>query len=184
MRKLKFHEKKLMKKVSLVEYPKEHNSNELTIMNRYRLNKREEYIKYNQMCGMVTKVAERLKKLPPTDAFRMKYTDMLLEKLYAMGLITSKKSLQLMAELNASSFCRRRLPVVLCRLKFCENITVAKTMINHGHIRVGPEVVTDDAFLVTRAMEDYITWTDSSKVKQKVLKYNNKLDDYDLLEAL
>lgn len=48
-------------------------------------------------------------------------------------------------------------------------------------IRVGPETVTDPAFLVTRNLEDFVTWVDTSKIKRKVLKYNDKLDDYDLL---
>jgi len=26
-----------------------------------------------------------------------------------------------------------------------------------------------------------VTWADSSKIRKKVLKYNDKLDDYDLL---
>lgn len=30
-------------------------------------------------------------------------------------------------------------------------------------------------------MEDFVTWVDTSKIKRKVLKYNDKLDDYDLL---
>lgn len=50
-----------------------------------------------------------------------------------------------------------------------------------GHVRVGPNVVTDPAFLVTRSMEDFITWVDSSKIKRTILKYNDRLDDYDLL---
>ena len=44
-----------------------------------------------------------------------------------------------------------------------------------------PQTVTDPAFLVTRSMEDYVTWVDTSKIRQKVLKYNDKLDDFDLL---
>ena len=51
-----------------------------------------------------------------------------------------------------------------------------------GHIRVGPETVTDPAFLVTRSMEDFVTWVDTSKIKRKVLKYSDKLDDYLLLQ--
>lgn len=47
--------------------------------------------------------------------------------------------------------------------------------------RVGPETVTDPAFLVTRNMEDFITWVDSSKIRRKVLQYNDKLDDYDAM---
>ena len=50
-----------------------------------------------------------------------------------------------------------------------------------GHVRVGTDTVTDPAFLVTRAMEDFVTWVDTSKIKRKVLKYNDAVDDYDLL---
>lgn len=76
---------------------------------------------------------------------------------------------------------RRRLSTVLVRLKFAEHLKEAVTYIEQGHIRVGPETVTDPAFLVTRNMEDFITWVDSSKIKRKVLQYNDKLDDYDLM---
>lgn len=30
-------------------------------------------------------------------------------------------------------------------------------------------------------MEDYITWVDSSKIKQTIMQYRDKMDDYDLL---
>lgn len=80
-----------------------------------------------------------------------------------------------------SPLCRRRLSTVLVRLKFAEHLKEAVTYIEQGHIRVGPETVTDPAFLVTRNMEDFITWVDSSKIKRKVLQYNDKLDDYDLM---
>ena len=32
--------------------------------------------------------------------------------------------------------------------------------------------MTDPAFLVTRNMEDFVTWVDTSKIKRKVQKYN------------
>ncbi len=32
-----------------------------------------------------------------------------------------------------------------------------------------------------RNMEDFVTWVDTSKIKRKVLQYNDRLDDYDLL---
>ena len=41
-----------------------------------------------------------------------------------------------------------------------------------GHVRIGPETVTDPAFLVTRNMEDFVTWVDTSKIKRKVQKFN------------
>lgn len=45
---------------------------------------------------------------------------------------------------------RRRLPVVMVRLKMAETLREAVTFVEQGHVRVGPETVTDPAFLVTR----------------------------------
>lgn len=57
----------------------------------------------------------------------------------------------------------------------------ATTFIEQGHVRVGTEVVNDPAFLVSRNMEDFVTWVDSSKIKRNILRYREKLDDFDLL---
>ena len=35
--------------------------------------------------------------------------------------------------------------------------------------------------MVTRNMEDFVTWVDSSKIKRTIHKYRDKLDDFDLL---
>eukprot|EP00956_Cyclotella_meneghiniana_P002538 scaffold2938_cov67-Cyclotella_meneghiniana.AAC.3 len=58
---------------------------------------------------------------------------------------------------------------------------LAVTFIEQGQVRVGPNVVTDPAFLVSRSMEDFVTWVDSSKVRRTVQKYNDKLDDFDMM---
>jgi U3 small nucleolar ribonucleoprotein protein IMP3 len=63
----------------------------------------------------------------------------------------------------------------------CETLKEAVTFIEQGHVRVGPEVVTDPAFIVTRALEDFVTWVDSSKIKRTVMQYADAVDDYDLL---
>eukprot|EP00744_Colponema_vietnamica_P013743 GILI01019271.1.p1 GENE.GILI01019271.1~~GILI01019271.1.p1 ORF type:complete len:184 (-),score=22.15 GILI01019271.1:45-596(-) len=181
MRNLKFHEEKLLKKVDFLNWKSDQNVREVKILRRYLIQNREDYVKYNRLCGHVTKLTAILKRLPSSDEFRIKMTEQLLEKLYHMGLIPVKKSLLLCEKLSASSFCRRRLPVVLVRMKFCETLKEAVTFIEQGHIRVGPEVVTDPAFLVTRTMEDFITWVDGSAIQKKVLKYNDKLDDFDIL---
>jgi U3 small nucleolar ribonucleoprotein protein IMP3 len=98
-----------------------------------------------------------------------------------MGVITTKKSLAQLDKLSTASFCRRRLSVVMVRLRMAETLREAVTFVEQGHVRVGPDTVTDAAFLVTRAMEDFVTWVDTSKIKRKVLAYNDALDDYDLL---
>jgi hypothetical protein len=67
-----------------------------------------------------------------------------------MGVINTKKSLVECGKLSASTFCRRRIGVVMVRLKFCSTVREAVALIEQGHIRVGPNVVTDPAFLVSR----------------------------------
>jgi U3 small nucleolar ribonucleoprotein protein IMP3 len=108
-------------------------------------------------------------------------TDQLLQKLYDMGITNTMKSLQRADEITTSSICRRRLPTIMVRLKMAETARAAVEFVEQGQVRVGPHVVTDPAFLVTRSMEDYVTWVDSSKVRRAVHKYNDKLDDFDLL---
>ncbi len=46
MRKLKFHEKKLLKKVNFYDYKKEKNVREIQILRRYHVQKREDYQKW------------------------------------------------------------------------------------------------------------------------------------------
>jgi len=67
-----------------------------------------------------------------------------------MGLIPTKWSLELVEQVTASAFCRRRLPVVMVRSKMADSIRLATQFVEQGHVRVGPEVVKDPAFLVTR----------------------------------
>lgn len=69
----------------------------------------------------------------------------------------------------------------MVRLRMAENLKEAVTFIEQGHIRVGTETITDPAYLVTRVMEDVVTWVDTSKIKRKLLQYNDQLDDFDLM---
>ena len=106
----------------------------------------------------------------------------MLEKLYDMGILSSTTKLsEVERKVGVSRLARRRLGVVMTRLRMADNVTAAIKFVEQGHVRVGPEVVTDPAYLVTRNMEDFVTWVDSSKVKRNILKYRDKLDDFDLL---
>lgn len=54
-----------------------------------------------------------------------------------------------------------------------EYIKNASDLIEQGHVRVGTDIVKDPAFLVSRTLEDFVTWVDSSKIRRHVLEYNN-----------
>lgn len=155
------------------------SSREIRILRRYYIQKREDYMKYRRIVGEITSIAASLKKLDPSDPVRIESTQQLLDKLFMMGIIPARNTLALVDELSASALCRRRLPVVMFRLKMAQTLKEAVTFIEQGHVRVGTETVTDPAFLVTRAMEDLVTWTDSSKIRRQVAQYNDKLDDFE-----
>lgn len=181
MRELKYHEKKLLRKVDLYSWKKEDNLRVAKIMRRYHIQNRDDYVAYSRIVGMCTKLAAKLKTLSKDDPFRIAMSDQLLTKLSDLALVNQATSLKKAEDLTASALCRRRLPVIMVRLKMAENMKTAVTLVEQGQVRVGPHVVTDPAFMVTKAMEDYVTWVDTSKVRRTVQKYNDKLDDYDLL---
>ena len=180
MRKLKFHETKLLKKTNLFSWKKTQNVKEGQIVHRYQLTDREDYIAYNKLVGYITKLVSMLRKLPAADADRIKMSEILLEKLHAIGVINSTQSLELCSELSTSAFCKRRLSSVLVEQKFCERMNEAVKFIQQGHVAVGPSVITDPATLVTREMEDHIKWSEGSKIKRKLLSFGEGVDDYEM----
>lgn len=181
VRKLKFHEQKLLKKVDFINWEVDNNIHEVKVLRKYHIEKREDYTKYNKLSRNIRDLAQKIRDLDAKDGFRSQSTALFLEKLYSVGLIPTKQNLSLANEVSASAFCRRRLPTIMLKLRMAQNLRNAITFIEQGHIRVGPEVITDPAFLVTRNMEDFVTWVDSSKIKQHVMNYNEERDDFDLM---
>ncbi len=81
VRHLKHHESKLLKKVDFLQWKTDDNVREVKILRRYHIQRREDYVKYNRICGFITKITHRLKHLHSNDPVRIKITQQLLEKL-------------------------------------------------------------------------------------------------------
>jgi len=174
VRKLKFHERKLLKKVDFINWDN-NNLKEIALMKKFHVT-REEYTKYNKMARQIKTLAFKISHLPE-DAFRLKYSSNLVEKLHSIGLITTKR-LKRCNDVSVQSFCRRRLPVFIINSgMFNGKLEQAVKYVEHGHVRVGPHTVRDPAFLVTRGHEDFITWND--KIRKKIDQYNEQHDDYE-----
>ena len=110
----------------------------------------------------------------------------MLEKLHQMGILKQDRAQgaglsAVEKDVTVSALCRRRLGIVMVRSGMVEHVATAYKFVEQGHVRVGTEVVTDPAFLISRGMEDFITWVDGSKVQRQVLQYREKLDEFDLL---
>ena len=180
VRSLKYNEQKLLKKVDFYEWKQDQGHRDTQVMRTYHIQNREDYHKYNKICGDIRRLAHKLSLLQPTDPFRVKHEQLLLEKLYHMGILSTKSKISALEnKVTVSAFCRRRLPVIMHRLKMAQTLKDAVQFIEQGHVRVGPNLITDPAYLVTRNLEDYVTWTDSSKIKKTVLRYRNAVDDFD-----
>jgi len=173
---------RLLRKVDFLTWKSDDGHRAHDIMRRYHVSSVETYHKYNKLCGSVRHLAHRLALLPPTDPFRQRHEALLLEKLHAMGILAQKtKMSDVENKVTVAAICRRRLPVVMTRLRMAETVRTASKLVEQGHVRVGPEVVTDTAYIVTRNMEDFVTWVDGSKIRGHIMKYRNEVDDFDLL---
>jgi len=180
MRELKHHEKKLLKKVNFYDWKSERTLRENAILSKYHT-PREDYEKYNKLCGQITKCVAQLRKIDAADPDRIKMTEILLEKLYSMGVIPTKQDLGPCAELHSTVFMKRRFSTVFRNLHFAQDLHNAEKFIRQGHVRIGPNVVTNPAMHITRDMEDHITWSEGSKIKRHVRQFNDEVDDFDLL---
>ena len=80
--------------------------------------------------------------------FSFQMTSRLLDKLYEMGLVNTQASLVECDGLTASAFARRRLPVMLVRLKYAQDLRQAVTFVEHGVL--GEEVFQNDELIVFR----------------------------------
>jgi len=129
LRPLKYHERKLLKKVDFLQWKGEQNVREIQVIRRYHLQDREDYSRYNKLVGHISKLTENLKTYDERDPFRIENTDKLLKKLYDMGLIPTQKSLALCDRVTVSSFCRRRLPVVMVSNKYAQTLREAVTFV-------------------------------------------------------
>lgn len=186
VRQLKHHEQRLLRKVDFTTWKSDSNHREASVVRRYAIQKPSDYTKYRNLVGSCQQMAHRLSELDPSDPFRQKHEELLLGKLFDIGVLGSGgggrgKLSDVARKVSVSAFARRRLPVVMARLRMADHIQAATKFIEQGHVRVGPEVVTDTAFLVTRNLEDFVTWVDSSKIKRNIMKYRDKLDDFELL---
>merc|ERR1712110_455811 len=103
-------EQKLLKKVNFYDWKSDANIREVKILRKFHGDDREDYTKYNKLCGLVTKLVAQLRKLKSGDEDRIKMTEILLEKLYSMGLVPNTQSLEDCVKIPAAAFCRRRLP--------------------------------------------------------------------------
>ena len=93
VRKLKFHEQKLLKKVDFINWEVDNNLHEVKVMKRYCIQKREDYTMYNKLSREIREIVRRVKDLVKNDLFnygQTKVNYLLLEYFFSQALVTFK----------------------------------------------------------------------------------------------
>ncbi|CAG2100976.1 unnamed protein product, partial [Medioppia subpectinata] len=153
---LKYHEKKLLKKVNLDEWKKTNTTREQLVTSKYLLKTRDEYQKYNRIVGMIRKLSESIARLADNDG--------------------TKEFV-----VTVSSICQRRLPMVMVSKKMMPNFQNADQFVQQGHVKLGNRIVNDTSMLISRGMKEFVLWADHSKIRKKIEEFNHEYDDYNYI---
>lgn len=167
MRELKHHEKKLLRKVDLMEWKGTSTQKEQFATRKYCLENRETYLKYNIITGKIRRLSLALAKISDSDETKAAVARELTNKLYSLGLIKCKSLLDC-AKVGVASFCKRRLASVMVETKMAPDMVTAVTFIRHGHVKVGTQTATDPDLIISRSMSDFVTWRDGSKIRDTI----------------
>ena len=65
-----------------------------------------------------------------------------------MGIVPTKATLELADKVTASSFCRRRLPVIMVKLKMAPTLKVATTFIEQGRMFIFTFILSNNFWTV------------------------------------
>ena len=84
VRKLKFHEQKLLRKVDFINWEADNNLHEVKVMKKFFIQKREDYTVYNKLSREIRDIVRLVKDLDPKSQHRTDMSAAFLEKMYAM----------------------------------------------------------------------------------------------------
>src|SRR4051794_28817856 len=91
VRKLKYHEQRLLRKVDFLQWDKNDNIRESQVMRRYHVQRREDYVQLNKLCGKINSLANELSLLPAEDSFRKSLSTSLYKRLHVLGIILDER---------------------------------------------------------------------------------------------
>jgi len=177
MRELKYHEKKLLKKVNFLTWESTNTTREQIVTGKYLLKSREEYKEYNVIVGMIRKLAETLARLAANNPAKVHVEKKLLGLLFEIGIIGEKK-MSICTKITVSDICKRRLPMVMAHRKMAPSYTDADRLVQQGHVRLGPRLMNSTNTLISKSMEEFVAWVDNSKIKKQIDEFNCEYDDY------
>jgi len=128
---------------------------EMRLMGEYGLRNKRELWRAQSLLRRIRARARSLLALPPD--VRAREEEVLVNKLYRMGLLKSDKaSLDDILGITISDVLERRLQTIVYRKGLAKTIHMARQLIVHGHIAIAGRRVTSPGHLVSRDEEELV----------------------------
>lgn len=182
MRKLKYHESRLLRKSSFTSWdPKISNlktSYHQFLQSRYYINDFNTINTYSNLKNLIRKTSIKIAKLKNTNFKKQLLIKKLIKPIKDLKIIP-KVNLESCFDVKIEDICERRISNILVKNKMVENLRDAVKFVEQGHVSIGVKVVSDGNVLVSEEMEKYVRWSYGSKIKRKVDEFNEGVDDYD-----
>lgn len=137
---------------------------EIRLMGKYGLRNKKEIWSAQTMARKIRHRARQLQALP--EALRKAEEEALLRRLYLLGIVEEKATLDDLLSVSAEHILNRRLQTIVYQRGLARSPYQARQLIVHGHIGIAGRRVTSPGYLVTRQEEDLIDILPNSPFKK------------------
>lgn len=133
---------------------------ELKLLGAYGLRNKRELWRLRTQLSRLRRMARETQSMDPVE--RADREQQMIRKLYGMGLIGEKSTLDDILSLRIEDLLERRLQTVIFRREMAKSFFQARQLVTHGHVSIGGRKVRSPSYWVTVEDEGGIEFTGSS----------------------
>jgi small subunit ribosomal protein S4 len=154
--------KKIRKKYQTPSHPwqKDRIVEERELVREYGLKNKKELWKMSSLLTKFKNLAKRYITLTTTQS--QKESEQLIIKLRGLGLLNETSTLNDILILSNKDILERRLQTVVSRRGLANSVKQSRQFIVHGHIKVDGKQLSSPAYMIKKAEEEKIEFTDNS----------------------
>lgn len=133
---------------------------ELKLLGAYGLRNKRELWRLRTQLSRLRRMARETQSMDPVE--RAERERQMITKLYGMGLIGEKSTLDDVLTLRIEDLLERRLQTVVFRREMAKSFFQSRQLVTHGHVSIAGRKVRSPSYWVTVEDEGNIEYTGSS----------------------
>lgn len=133
---------------------------ESELVNEYGLKNKKEIWKMNSILANFTNQSKKLVAIQTKQADLEKIN--LIKKLKSYGLLEENQTFEDILNLTVKDIMEKRLETLVHRKGLAKTMKQSRQLITHSHIMVGNKTITAPSFLVTKPLENSISFCEES----------------------